>query len=85
MIGVTTKEQSERLIVAGLDPGTADLQNFHAGEFAFFPAWSMGRLWQILHDSGVWFYEYSTNDDVEKVLESLVSAVERAAKQGKIK
>ena len=50
-----------------------------------FPAWSMGRLWQILNENGVWFYEYATCDQAEKVLESLVNAVEWAVKGGSIK
>ena len=48
------------------------------------PVWSMGHLWQILHDNGIYFYEYATNDPVEKVMESLVCAVERASRQGRI-
>jgi len=85
MIGITTKEQSERLVIAGIDEATADFADLHHGDVRLYPAWSMAKLWKILHDSGVWFYEYSTNDPVEKVMESLVCAVERASKQGKIK
>ena len=82
MTGITTMEQSARLLAAGLDATTADA---FSGKDGLYIAWSMGRLWQILHENGIFFYEYATNDPVDKVMESLVFAVERAAKSGSIK
>lgn len=48
------------------------------------PAWSMGRLWQLMYESNV-TYDYSTNECVEKVIESLVHTVGRLAKHKQIK
>ena len=52
---------------------------------SIIPAWSMPRLWELLHKAGIYFYEYSTNDAVEHVMESLVYAVERSARKGFLK
>ena len=41
------------------------------------PAWSLSKLWDILHDSGKMFYEYPTTLSAEKVMESLIEAVKR--------
>ena len=84
---VTTLMQSLELLQAGLDRHTADYQyddvdGTHvlcekAEESPVVPAWSFGRLWDILHDSGRMFYEYPTTLSAEKVMESLIEAVKR--------
>ena len=96
MKGITTQEQSERLLAAGLDKMTADmgghreflnfqdplLRSYRAENFY---AWSMGRLWDLLNKSNIFFYEYHTGIPLDEVMESLVNAVERAVKSGSIK
>ena len=94
MKGFTTQEQSERLLAAGLDKMTADM-GWHLGfrecpdpvrsfKVENFPAWSMGRLWDLLNKSNIYFYEYHTGIPLDEVMESLVNAVERAVKSGSI-
>ena len=84
---VTPFMQSLELLQAGLDRKTADYQYDEvdglqvlcekAEESPAVPAWSFGRLWDILHDSGKMFYEYPTTLSAEKVMESLIEAVKR--------
>lgn len=95
----TNITQSERLLEAGLRRESADMQwNYDRHEdryylnvahedsqlFADYPSWSLPKLWDIMLRSGV-IYEYSTCESSEKVLNSLVDAVARLAKQGRIK
>lgn len=92
---VTTFMQSLELLEAGIDRKTADYQyddvdgvqvlHEKAEESLVVPAWSFGRLWDILHDSGQMFYEYPTTLSAVQVLDSLVEAVKRAVKTGRIK
>ena len=97
MKGITTQKQSERLLAAGLDERTADtgwhmefreFREFPAPVRSYqvesFPVWSMGRLWDLLNKSNIYFYEYHTGIPLDEVMESLVSAVERAVKSGSI-
>lgn len=87
--------QSLELLEAGLDRNTADYQYDDVDgtnvlcekdeESPVVPAWSFGRLWDILHDSGQMFYEYPTTLSADQVLDSLVEAVKRAVKTGRIK
>lgn len=53
-------------------------------ELVSLPAWSLSKLWDIMLRSGV-VYEYSTSESSKDVLDSLVDAVARLAKQGRIK
>lgn len=48
------------------------------------PAWSFAALWDIMSKSGI-KYDYSTIQESEKVIDSLVEAVARFASQGRIK
>lgn len=94
---VTTKEQSLALMKSGLDADTADLAWVNTpcngsnlvirtplckGDV---PIWSMGQLWKIMHNSGIIFYEYGTCDPPEEVVDSLFEAVERAARNGRLR
>lgn len=93
---VTTREQSLRLLKSGLKAESADFAwafNPYSGDELHIktplvrgdiPCWSLSRLWDLLNKSGLYFYEYSTSDSVEAVLESLVAAVERFARQKRI-
>ena len=95
MIGITTEEQSRRLLISGVPEDTADVwwHPDYSDKPDFTrrlrvennPAWSMGRLWELLNKSGIYFFEYCTTDPAEKVMESLVFAVERFARQGRLK
>lgn len=49
------------------------------------PSWSLAKLWELLNKTGIYYYEYSTGDDLEHVMQSLIYAIERAARKGKIK
>ena len=97
----TTIEQSKELLNAGLDPESADMRWEQLPGFVphlcyqpdvmpliapkVTPAWSLSKLWDILHDSGQMFYEYPTTLSAVQVLDSLVEAVKRAVKTGRIK
>lgn len=48
------------------------------------PAWSMAALWSIIAKSNIRFYEFSTTESVERIMSSLVFAVERLSKQRRI-
>lgn len=89
MKGFTTQEQSERLLAAGLDKMTADMwlpldYQDNPDPVEGFLSWSMGRLWDLLNKSNIFFYEYHTGIPLDEVMESLVNAVERAVKSGSI-
>lgn len=47
------------------------------------PAWSLSALWDLLNESKITL-EYATNRSSEALIESIVTAVERFAKQGRI-
>lgn len=91
----TTIEQSKRLIEAGLNRETADMVWYKAvnrrsylavmGEVPFWEceAWSLSHLWDLLSESNITL-EYATNRSSEALIESIVTAVERFAKQGRI-
>lgn len=94
MKGFTTQEQSERLLAAGLHIMTADMwlpldyqdnpDPVRCFKEEGFLGWSMGRLWDLLNKSNIYFYEYHTGIPLDEVMESLVNAVERAVKSGSI-
>lgn len=48
-----------------------------------FPAWSLSALWDLLAESNITL-EYATNRSSDALIESLVTAIERFAKQGRI-
>lgn len=91
---VTTLEQSKMLLEAGMYIGTADFYyntgceselRMRSDDDGFtpdvdIPAWSMGRLWKLLNKSGICFYEFSTGESVEEVMNGLVSAAIRIVK-----
>lgn len=58
---------------------------FDSPDDSSIPAWSLSKLWDILHESGQMFYEYPTTLSADQVLESLVEAVKRSVKTGRIK
>lgn len=96
----TNITQSKRLLEAGLDQKTADMRwedfpgcvphlCYQPNSTSLIapkvtPAWSLSALWDIMLRSGV-AYEYSTCESSKDVLDSLVAAVARLAKQGRIK
>lgn len=48
------------------------------------PAWSMSRLWDILYKANIDYFEFSTEDSPEQVMESLVNAVIRLYKHDRV-
>jgi len=46
-------------------------------------AWSLSALWDLLADSNITL-EYATNRSSDALIESLVTAIERFAKQGRM-
>ena len=47
------------------------------------PAWSLSALWGLLNESNITL-EYATNRSSDALIESLVTAIERFAKQGRM-
>lgn len=101
MKGITTPEESKRLIDAGLKRETADFRYLIVDDgcghtqYIFdtgpcfdderqIPAWSMAALWDTIAKSNIRFYEFSTTESIERIMGSLVFAVERLSKQGRI-
>lgn len=92
---VTTFSQSLEMLQAGVDRKTADYQYDDvdgvqvlyekAEESPIAPAWSFGRLWDMLHDTGINFYEYPTSLSSAQVMDSLIEAIKRAYKTGRVK
>lgn len=80
MVGATTPDQSKRLVEAGLDIETADGYDIHTDT----PLWSMGALWNLLHNAGIHFYQFETIETVENIVSLLVDAVIKAVKQKRI-
>ena len=81
MTHLTNYFQSLRLVTAGVPSDSADY--FYAKEtklpkvreFTSVPCWSIGTLWQILHQcDGT--YEFDTELSTEELIEEMVKAIE---------
>lgn len=61
--------------------------DFESGKVFFqeddIHAWSLSALWDLLNESKITL-EYATNRSSEALIESLVTAIERFAKQGRM-
>lgn len=95
----TSIEQSTRLLEAGVPKESADMRwEQFAGCIPHLcyqqdlmpliaprttPAWSLSALWDLLSESNITL-EYATNRSSEALIESIVTAVERFAKQGRM-
>lgn len=91
---ITSYWQSLDLMQAKLDKDTADfvLERIEGAPrprlrkpddrfcYNIVPAWSLGRMWQILHDAGQ-TYDYSTDMSPQDVVDSLFYALKNYAKQ----
>lgn len=80
---ITTKEQSERLILAGLDPDTCDW--FYIND-AFYkrgdrklspkerPAWSIERMWVLLRRCPE-SYEFESHLSIQELRDAIVNCL----------
>lgn len=84
--GVTSEEQSNLLLAAGLDASTADMCYMHTRDESVIlvtgtgldskdvPCWSIGALWKICNDRKICL-EFITDESVDSVVENLVKAI----------
>ena len=84
--GVTSEEQSDLLILAGLDASTADMCYMHTRDGSVIlvtgtgldskdvPCWTIGALWKICNDRKICL-EFITDESVDSVVENLVKAI----------
>ena len=85
----TTIEQSKRLLSAGLDPSSADMQwnaiPLRNGKSAIelfvgdetpngVPAWSLSKLWDICNDCGIGPFNFGGDDfDSSSLMDKLIA------------
>lgn len=84
--GVTSEEQSNLLLAAGLGASTADMCYMHTRDESVIlvtgtgldskdvPCWSIGALWKICNDRKICL-EFLTDESVDSVVENLVKAI----------
>ena len=87
----TTIEQSKRLLVAGLDPRSADMSwhkyktskwdlwvgwsDRELPDFQIVPAWSLSALWQMVYELDNTTYEFPTELSADELIETLVRTI----------
>lgn len=84
---VTTIEQSDVLLLAGIAPSTSDMSYIKSprdGKTILVtgsptvkedhPCWTMGALWNICRDRGI-LLEFLTDESPESVIENMVKAI----------
>lgn len=87
-VNVTTVEQAESLVNAGIDPATADMayiKNPRDGHYLLvatppmskndLPCWSMGSLWTVCLKREIGLEFITDEDSVEEVISAMVKAI----------
>ena len=87
-VNVTTVEQVESLMSAGIDQSTADMayiKNPRDGHYLLtattpmsrsdLPCWSMGALWTVCQEREIGLEFLTDEDDVEMVISTMVKAI----------
>ena len=87
-MNVTTVNQSQVLMDAGIDPATADMayiKNPRDGHYLLtattpmsksdLPCWSMGALWEICRKREIGLEFITDEDDAEMVISIMVKAI----------
>lgn len=84
MCYISTPYKNYRLVASSYSD-TFELKQKRESREDIVPAWSMAALWELLEKSNARFFEFSTTETSESVMNSLIWAVERMAKQNRLK